>query len=127
MRRKAAAWPGAFDLTPLDGIRTIRAFDEVYTAPHHGFAGASDYYFKASAMRVVDRIRVPALVMAAEDDPFVPAGQFRAPAFPANRSVTVRIETHGGHCGFIGATANGGDPYWAEAAAVRFLAAAIEG
>ena len=76
--------PGAFDLTPLDGIWTIRAFDEIYTAPHHGFAGATDYYHRASAMRVVDRIRIPALILTAEDDPFVPAAQFDDPAVAGN-------------------------------------------
>ena len=80
MRRKVEAWPGAFDLAPLDRIWTIRAFDEQYTAPLHGFAGATDYYHKASAMRVIDRIRIPALILTAEDDPFVPGDQFRAAA-----------------------------------------------
>jgi len=124
MRRKVAAWPGAFDLAPLGGIWSIRRFDDVYTAPHHGFAGASDYYFKASALRVIDRIRIPALVLTAEDDPFVPGDQFRAPDWPANPHVTVRVESHGGHCGFITGVA-GTDEYWAEASAVAFLAAAI--
>src|SRR5262249_14449190 len=87
MRRKVAAWPGSFDLTQLPRIHTIRRFDEVYTAPHHGFAGASDYYFKASAMRVVDRIRIPALILTAEDDPFVPGGQFREAAVTNNPHV----------------------------------------
>ena len=57
-------------------IWTIRRFDDVYTAPHHGFGGATDYYHRASAMRVVPDIRIPALILAAEDDPFVPADQF---------------------------------------------------
>ena len=125
MRRKAASWPGAFDLAPLGGIWSIRKFDDVYTAPHHGFAGASDYYYKASALRVVDRIRIPTLVLSAEDDPFVPGRQFRSPDWPANPHVTVHVASHGGHCGFItGAT--GTDEYWAESTAVTFLAAAIE-
>ena len=50
----------------------MRQFDEAYTAPHHGFRDATDYYHRASALRVVDRIRVPALILTAEDDPFVP-------------------------------------------------------
>src|SRR5215204_2764832 len=49
MRRKAAAVPGVFSLEPLDQVRTVRAFDEVYTAPHHGFRDAADYYYRASA------------------------------------------------------------------------------
>ena len=123
MRRKAAFWPGAFDLAPLGRIWTIRAFDELYTAPHHGFAGASDYYFKASAMRVIDRIKVPALVLSAADDPFVPSDQFREEPVRGNRAVTVRLEPFGGHCGFIGAGTP--DDYWAERSAVAFLAAAM--
>ena len=125
MRRKVQVRPGSFDLAPLGGIWSIRKFDEIYTAPHHGFAGASDYYYKASALRVIDRIRIPALVLTAEDDPFVPGDQFRAPDWPANPNVTVRIEPHGGHCGFIGQAGEGRDEYWAEAAAVSFIAAAM--
>jgi len=125
MRRKAKLWPGAFDLAPLGGIWSIRKFDDVYTAPYHGFDGASDYYYKASAVRVIDRIQIPALILAAADDPFVPAEQFRAPLLPHNPLVTARIEAHGGHCGFI-ATNGSGDPYWAEESAVKFLAAAFD-
>src|SRR6185295_8446977 len=72
MRRKDLFRPGSFDLGKLKGIRTVRDFDEAYTAPYFGFADAEDYYHRASAMRVVDRIGVPALIITAEDDPFVP-------------------------------------------------------
>ncbi len=123
MRRKAQLWPGAFDLAPLGRIWTIRAFDEVYTAPHHVFAGASDYYDKASAMRVVDRIRLPTLILTADDDPFVPGDQFREAAVRDNPAITVRLEPCGGHCGFI--SAGGPDEYWAERSAVAFVAAAM--
>jgi predicted alpha/beta-fold hydrolase len=112
-----------FDLKGLDRIWTIRQFDERYTAPHHGFAGASDYYFKASAMRVIDQVRVPALILTAEDDPFVPGGQFREAAVADNRNIVARIEPHGGHCGFIGATSQ--DEYWAESTAAAFLETAF--
>ena len=54
MRRKAHLFPGAWDIAPLRGIRTVRAFDDAYTAPYHGFAGAADYYHRASALRVED-------------------------------------------------------------------------
>lgn len=126
MRRKAALWPGAFDLTPLGRIWTIRGFDDVYTAPYHGFAGASDYYFRASAMRVIDQVRIPALVLTAADDPFVPASQFLDDSVRGNAHITVRIEPHGGHCGFVGA-GSGRERFWAESAAVAFLAGAIAG
>ena len=123
MRRKAQSWPGHFDLSPLGRIWTIRQFDEVYTAPFHGFAGASDYYYKASALRVIDRIRIPALILTAEDDPFVPGEQFREPAVALNPFVTARVERHGGHCGFIGTDAV--SDYWAESSAAAFLANAF--
>jgi predicted alpha/beta-fold hydrolase len=124
MRRKDRWWPGRFDLSKLSSIRTVRAFDEAYTAPHFGFRNADDYYHRASAMRVVDRIRVPALVITAEDDPFVPVAPFRDPRVGGNPYVTLVVCGHGGHCGFV-ADSNGGedDGYWAENQIVRFFAA----
>ena len=123
MRRKAAAFPGAFALEALPGIWTVRKFDEVYTAPHHGFRDAADYYHRASALRVVDRIRVPALILTAEDDPFVPAGAFRDPALTANPNVTVVMTRQGGHCAFVERAGGGYDGYWAEREIVRFATA----
>jgi uncharacterized protein len=125
MRRKAQSWPGAFDLSGLDKIWTIRRFDDVYTAPYHGFGDAANYYHQASAMRVVDRIAVPALILAADDDPFVPSAQFADAAVRDNRHVEVRVSRGGGHCGFVGAVRNGSDGYWAEQTAIDFLAAAM--
>jgi predicted alpha/beta-fold hydrolase len=125
MRRKDAAWPRAFDLTPLPRIWTIRAFDEAYTAPHHGFAGASDYYHRASAIRVAERIAVPTLILAAADDPFVPAAQFDDPGLRCNPFVTVHVEPHGGHCGFIATPEAASDGYWAESTALDYLASVM--
>ena len=120
MRRKAQLFPDRFSVEPLSHIRTVRQFDELYTAPHFGFAGATDYYRRASALRVVDRIRVPALVLAAADDPFVPPEPFSDPAIIGNPHITVRVSPHGGHCAFIGAPEEGDDGYWAERMIVRF-------
>jgi predicted alpha/beta-fold hydrolase len=122
MRRKAAHWPGAFSIGRLRSVRTVRQFDDVFTAPHFGFRNAEDYYHRASAMRVVDRIRVPTLVIAAEDDPFVPADMFEAPALRNNPNITTIVTRRGGHCGFIGAAASADDGYWAESSIVRFVA-----
>ena len=66
MRRKDRHRPGAFDLSRLGAIRTVREFDDAYTAPHFGFKDAADYYDRASAMRIIDRIRVPAAVSRSE-------------------------------------------------------------
>lgn len=120
MRRKAAAHPGRFPLERLSVVRTVRQFDEYFTAPHFAFAGADDYYFRASAMRVVDRIRVPALVITAEDDPFVPVEIFRDPRLRGNPHINLIVTPHGGHCGFV-ANMNGvDDGYWAEQRIVEF-------
>ena len=125
MRRKARLFPGAWDTAPLRGIRTVRAFDDAYTAPYHGFAGAADYYHRASARRVLDRLAVPALLITADDDPFVPLE--RPPAtrrWPTSRGLTRVVTAHGGHCGYIGLPAGAGDDgYWAERQVMAFLAA----
>jgi uncharacterized protein len=120
MRRKDQFWPRAFDLTKLGGIRTVREFDEAYTAPYFGFKDAEDYYHRASAMRVIERIRVPTLIMTAEDDPFVPIAPFRHPALTGNPHIRLIVTPHGGHCGFVEAASDGFDGYWAERMIVRF-------
>jgi len=127
MRRKERYWPRRFDLAKLDAITTVRAFDDAYTAPHFGFAGAEDYYHRASAMRVVDRIRVPTLIITAEDDPFVPIGPFREARVTGNPAIDLRISAHGGHCGFIGPSTAGDDGYWAETEIVDFVANTASG
>ena len=120
MRRKHACFPDAFDLSHLDRIRTVRQFDAVYTAPFFGFTSAEEYYHRAAALRVAARIEVPALIITAEDDPFVPVEPFRDAALAANPLVTMRVTRHGGHCGFLGEPAGGDDGYWAETAIVEF-------
>ena len=121
MRRKAAAFPGDFALEPLRRVWTVRQFDEAYTAPHHGFNGATDYYHRASALRVINRIRVPALILTSEDDPFVPTGAFSDPAVTGNPNITVVMTPHGGHCAFVEPPQPGYDGYWAEREIVRFV------
>ena len=121
MRRKIRAFPDKFSAKGLPTVRTIREFDEAYTAPFHGFAGASDYYQRASAMRVIDKISVPALIISAADDPFVPPGPFRDAAVSGNPHITVALTRRGGHCGFVEERAGSYDGYWAEREVVAFL------
>ena len=120
MRRKEQCFPGRFPLAALDAIKTVRQFDAAFTAPHFGFASAEDYYHRASALRVAERIRVPALVITAEDDPFVPTAPFRAPQLSSNPFVRLHITAHGGHCGFAAPASEGEDGYWAERQIVEF-------
>jgi uncharacterized protein len=124
MRAKNRLLPGAFDLSQLRSIRTVREFDEKVTAPHFGFRNASDYYYRASAMRVIDRVSMPALIITAEDDPFVPTAPFRDPRVARNRWVELHLLPHGGHCGFVGPRTAGDDGYWAESRIVEFVSSA---
>ena len=121
MRRKAAAWPGKWSLDALRRIQSIRQFDDAYTAPHHGFRDAADYYERASAMRVIDKISIPTLIITAADDPFVPPGPFKEPAVGRNSHITLKLTPEGGHCGFVEESADSYDGYWAEREIVHFL------
>jgi predicted alpha/beta-fold hydrolase len=121
MRRKERFWPGRFDLSRLNAVKTVREFDATYTAPYFGFASAEDYYDRASSMRVIDRIRIPALVITSEDDPFVPSQPFRDPRVTGNPHIDLRVSPHGGHCGFVGPASGGDDGYWAENEIVAFI------
>ena len=122
MRRKIALFPGRYDPRALRTIRTVRQFDHLYTAPHNGFDGASDYYHRASARRVLDRLAVPALLVTAMDDPFVPPDAASDPALAAVPRLTRLITHHGGHCGYVGRPHGPGDDgYWAERTAIDFV------
>ena len=133
MRRKELAFPGQFDLSGLWKVWSIRAFDDRYTAPHHGYDGASDYYHRASAMRIIDRVARPALILSAADDPFVPPHIFDTPALRNNPSITTVVTSHGGHCAYVEPTSakatvgkpNGYDGYYAERTVVDFLRAQL--
>jgi uncharacterized protein len=126
IRRKFAAWPDIYDLAPLRTVRTVRQFDEAYTAPHHGFRDAADYYHRASAMRVIDRIGVPTLILTAEDDPFVPSAPFRHTAVSGNPNITVVITPGGGHCAYVERAGPDYDGYWAEREIVNFATWNVE-
>jgi uncharacterized protein len=121
MRRKNQLRPGAFDLSRLGRVKTVREFDEAFTAPHFGFAGADDYYHRASAMRIIDKLAVPALIITAEDDPFVPPDPFHDPKVRNNPHITLELLPHGGHCGFVGPASGENDGYWAEDRIVEFV------
>jgi predicted alpha/beta-fold hydrolase len=101
------------DLPPLDlpGKVTIRQFDDLYTAPRSGFEDADDYYRRASSLPLIGRIRVPAFILTARDDPFIAVEPFEEMKAPSN--VEVRILRHGGHLGFLGWDGAGGIR-WAE-------------
>jgi len=99
--RKLAQHPGLFDRDKLLAARTLYEFDNVFTAPLHGFRNTDDYWLRGSAKPHLNRIRIPALVLNARNDPFVPAH-----SLPRQREVgdfvTLWQPAHGGHVGFPG-------------------------
>jgi hypothetical protein len=121
MHRKAALFPGKFDLGPLASVRTVREFDDKITARYCGFRDAGDYYSRSSALRVASEIRVPTLIVAAQDDPFVPFASFSDPAITNNTNIHVIAPEHGGHCAFLSRYA-GDARFWAEACVMEFFA-----
>jgi predicted alpha/beta-fold hydrolase len=119
LRRKAGLFPGKFDLSGLARVRSVREFDDVITARYFGFHDASDYYARSSALGVLRKIRVPALVVIARDDPFVPVASFQNPAITENQYVTLNASDHGGHCAFI-SRFDGEARFWAELKVMQF-------
>ena len=103
MKRKALAklqqHPGLFDGERMRAARDLRDFDDIFTAPLHGFKDAADYYARASAKQHLHRIRIPALVLNARNDPFVPASSLPAAADVGSQVVLWQPE-EGGHVGF---------------------------
>jgi predicted alpha/beta-fold hydrolase len=127
-RRKASLFPEIYS-AEVGPVRSVREFDERITAPYNAFAGADDYYFRASAARVVSQIAIPTLILHALDDPFVRITPETRTKLMENPSVRLIETQHGGHCAFLADTStqatgkNGAvlDRHWAEATLVRFL------
>jgi predicted alpha/beta-fold hydrolase len=120
IRRKAQLFPDLYGGAKLAGVHTIREFDDCITAPYCGFTDANDYYRRSSASRVVEHISVPALVIYAQDDPFIRVLPETEQKLRANPTVTLLTPEHGGHCAFLAAR-NGYDGRWAERQLVNFF------
>jgi predicted alpha/beta-fold hydrolase len=96
---KLAQHPGLFDRQRLMAARDLYEFDNVFTAPLHGFKNTDDYWSKASAKPLMQNIRVPALALNALNDPFVPACSLPTIS-DVSKSVTLWQPKQGGHVGF---------------------------
>jgi uncharacterized protein len=121
VRRKEKLSPGKYDMRHLRRVRTIREFDERFTAPHGGFRDASDYYGRTSSRAVIGQIRIPTLIIHAEDDPLIPVEPFRDPSIAGNPDVLLVLTRRGGHVGFLSDRAVGEDRHWAENRLVEFF------
>jgi predicted alpha/beta-fold hydrolase len=125
LRRKAALkarqFPGLFDAAALARATTFAEYDQLMTAPAHGFASRDDYYARCSAGRFVAGIRRPFLALSAADDPMVPAESLPRAAAEANPMVRLLVTAHGGHTAFVDGTPLR-PGFWAERIAADFLA-----
>ncbi|MBI4742926.1 MAG: hydrolase [Betaproteobacteria bacterium] len=105
LKRNAAAklqlFPDIFDAKRMHAACTLYQFDDAVTAPLHGFAGADDYWLRASSKPWLAAIRLPTLLLNALNDPFLPADALPA-ADQLSSSVTAEFPRQGGHVGFVG-------------------------
>jgi len=124
IRAKASIIPESIDDVGYDRIRTLKDFDDRYTAPIHGFRDADDYYEKSSSRHFLPAISVPTLLINAADDPFLSASCFPAEDAKTNRSVFLEIPQHGGHVGFMTFDTNG--EYWSETRVASFLGTILQ-
>jgi predicted alpha/beta-fold hydrolase len=126
LKRKALAKRARHSALPaaqkIQRVRTLYEFDDLVTAPLHGFADAEDDYARANSLAILERISVPTLLLSAADDPFLPAEvleQVRRAA-QGNSALELAFVSRGGHVGFVT-----GRPwrqaYWAETRALDFL------
>jgi uncharacterized protein len=123
LRLKAKLFPGTFEASRLLGISSLRLFDDRITAHYCGFSGADDYYARAAAANVVDRIAVPTLIIHAKNDPFIRMQPETLRRIAANPNITYLETEDGGHCAFVGE--RNGDPTddgrWAEREVIEFV------
>jgi predicted alpha/beta-fold hydrolase len=119
--RKAKLFPNIYAPRQAIGpVRSIREFDNKIVARYWGFRDADDYYDRAAAARVVDKIAVPTLVLVAQDDPFIRLLPETRSKLLANPHIAFVEMRHGGHCAFLSRDP-GNEIHWAEATVMRFL------
>lgn len=100
IQEKAKRFPGNIDALRLSQVRTLREFDDAYTAPMHGYKNALDYWTRAASRPLLANITIPTLVLNARNDPFVPEASLPGSA-ECSSSVILHQPAEGGHAGFV--------------------------
>ena len=132
LRRKAheklGRYPGLFDPDALARARSLWDYDDVVTAPVHGFESAEEYYARSSSLGYLARVRLPTLLLSAVDDPFLPAEVLDEVREIARTTPALELEfvPTGGHVGFVGGRAPWRPDYWGERRVADFLARRLE-
>jgi predicted alpha/beta-fold hydrolase len=121
IRTNHRLYPDVYDLSGLGEVRTLREFDDRFTSRAHGFADANDYYYRSSSLRVIERIRIPTLIIHAEDDPFIPFAPLCDPVIANNPYILLLAPRQGGHVAFISKDPKGDvDRFWSENRVIEF-------
>lgn len=119
LREKARLFPGLYDLSRFKTIKHLWDWDEAYQH-HNGFDGAMGYYQHASSLPFLPQVRVPAAIITAQDDPFIPFVSFADERLVNNPNLLLVSPQHGGHVAFCGVRQPDEDRAWAENRAVEF-------
>ncbi|MDE3052306.1 MAG: alpha/beta fold hydrolase [Gemmatimonadota bacterium] len=127
--RKLDQFPGLYDRGAAARASSIYEFDEMVTAPLHGFAGAEDYYARSSSIRVLSNITLPTLLLSAYDDPFLPPESLASAAriAAANPALTAAFSRRGGHVGFVAGAIPGVPHYYSEHRLMEFFGRHVGG
>jgi predicted alpha/beta-fold hydrolase len=122
-RAKLVRDPELFDARAMERARTLYEFDDVVTAPVHGFENAHDYYERSSSLNFLAEIRCPTLLLSAYDDPFLPPAVLDEVERVASENGCLTTEFHlrGGHVGFISGSSPFAPRYYAEERIFDFL------
>ena len=127
-RLKLESYPDLVETERLRNARTMFDFDDVFTAPVHGFSGAEDYYSRSSSLAWLHRISVKTLLLSAIDDPFLPPQVLHEVRKLAARNSNLHVEftPHGGHVGFVAGSNPLRPTYYLEQRAGDFRAREIQ-
>jgi uncharacterized protein len=119
--RKTALYPGLLDSRAIPPIHSFAVFDDLVTAPLHGFRDALDYWRSSSSVRFLREIRRPTLLISAEDDPFLPGKLLPKRIVADSKWLESDFTAQGGHVGFVQGPLPWCASYWVEHRIVRFL------
>jgi uncharacterized protein len=119
IRNKALVFPDKMDLSALSGIKTLRQFDDLYTAPLHGFQDAEDYYGQCAALKYLPNIKMPTLILNAANDPFLSNSCYPTDLGMQLETLYLEFPKHGGHVGFSPRSPK--DRYWSEKRSLEFI------
>ena len=121
---KKVRFPEApFSTSQIKACRDFESFDDVYTAPAHGYKDAADYYAQCSSNQFIPSIKIPALLITAKDDPFLSSSCYPLEEAASNTNFQVDMQTYGGHVGF--AVTNLDSPLYSEIKVVEFFSSHI--